>query len=450
MIWLIKNDSMKGRLGKLVLPIFIETALVMLLGVVDTIMLSQHSDNSVAAVGVVNQIVNLAVLVFQVISFGTTVLCSQYLGAGLKERMVQATGVAIVLNAVSGIIISSCLYFGCTAMLKMMGLRPELLSEGVSYMHIVGAFAFFQAISLAISASLRSAGKAKYPMMVTVVVNILNIIGNYTLIFGKFGMPALGVEGAAISTSIARGVSMVLLFVILFRKHIPSFPTRLFRPFPWIELKNLLKIGLPAAGEEISYSGSQVVITFFINMLGNEALITRTYYWNMAFVLCVFSIAMGQGGAILIGHLVGERRVKTAYILGCYTRRVAIITAASLSVVLAMCGGKVLSWLTDNEAIVSLGIIIMWVQVALEIGRAINIWATQALRATGDVNFQFYVGITVQWLVSVVLSYLLGVHWGFGLIAMWASFALDENIRGLIFIYRWKSMKWSTKSFVKD
>ena len=214
MIWLIKNDSMKGRLGKLVLPIFIETALVMLLGVVDTIMLSQHSDNSVAAVGVVNQIVNLAVLVFQVISFGTTVLCSQYLGAGLKERMVQATGVAIVLNAVSGMVISACLYFGCTAMLKLMGLRPELLTEGVSYMRIVGAFAFFQAISLAISASLRSADKAKYPMMVTVVVNVLNIIGNYTLIFGKFGMPALGVEGAAISTSIARGVRVGLLFVI--------------------------------------------------------------------------------------------------------------------------------------------------------------------------------------------------------------------------------------------
>lgn len=178
MIWLIKNDGMKGRLGKLVLPIFIESALVMLLGVVDTVMLSQYSDNSVAAVGVVNQIVNLAVLVFQVISFGTTVLCSQYLGAGLKERMVQATGVAIALNTVTGAMISACLYYGSTAMLQMMGLRPELLGEGVSYMRIVGAFAFFQAVSLAISASLRSADKAKYPMMVTVVVNILNIIGN--------------------------------------------------------------------------------------------------------------------------------------------------------------------------------------------------------------------------------------------------------------------------------
>ena len=224
MIWLIKNNGMKGQLSKLVLPIFIETSLVMMLGAVDTVMLSQHSDNAVAAVGVVNQLVNLAVLVFQVISFGTTVLCSQYLGAGLKERMVQATGVAILLNVCTGALISAGLYLGSSFLLTLMGLRPELMAEGVSYMRIVGAFAFFQAVSLAISASLRSADKVIYPMMVTVVVNLLNIVGNYTLIFGKLGMPALGVEGAAISTSIARGVSMVILAIILFRKHIPRFP----------------------------------------------------------------------------------------------------------------------------------------------------------------------------------------------------------------------------------
>lgn len=449
MIWLIKNKGMKGQLGKLVLPIFIETSLVMMLGAVDTVMLSQYSDNAVAAVGVVNQLVNLAVLVFQVISFGTTVLCSQYLGAGLRQRMVQATGVAIVLNGACGLLISALLYWHCAGMLQLMGLRPELLSEGVSYMRIVGLFAFFQAISLAVSASLRSADKVIYPMMVTVVVNILNILGNYTLIFGKFGMPALGVEGAAISTSIARGVSMAILLVILFRKHIPSFPLRLFRPFPWVELKNLLKVGTPAAGEEISYSGSQVVITFFINMLGNEALATRTYCWNMIFFVYIFSIAMGQGGAILIGHLVGEKKVTAAYLLGCYTRRLAIVVSVVLSLGLALCGGWALQWLTDNPAIIEMGKVILWIDVVLEVGRAINIWATQALRATGDVNYQFYVGITVQWLISVLLSYLFGIHWGYGLIGMWISFMLDENIRGLIFIHRWRSMKWATKSFVK-
>ena len=91
-------------------------------------------------------------------------------------------------------------------------------------------------------------------MWILLAGNVMNIIGNYTLIFGKFGLPAMGAEGAAISTSIARGVSMIVLFVILFRKHIPSFPMALFRPFPWIELKNLLKVGVPSAGENMSYS----------------------------------------------------------------------------------------------------------------------------------------------------------------------------------------------------
>ena len=79
MVSRLKPQGMKAQLGKLVGPIFIETALVLMLGVVDTMMLSQHSDEAVAAVGVVNQLINLAILVFQVISFGTTVLCSQYL-----------------------------------------------------------------------------------------------------------------------------------------------------------------------------------------------------------------------------------------------------------------------------------------------------------------------------------------------------------------------------------
>ena len=262
----------------------------MMLGAVDTVMLSQYSDNSVAAVGVVNQLIMFAFLIFEVINIGTSVLCSQYLGARMHKNMVQVVGVSLILNLAFGLFVSAILHYGATSLLSMMGLRPELMEYGVSYMKIVGAFAFFQAISLTISASLRSANKAVYPMMVTVVVNILNIIGNYSLIFGKFGMPALGVEGAAISTAFARGVSMVILFVILFRKHIPRFPLSYFCPFPFVELKNLLKIGVPSAGENMSYSFSQVVLTYFINMLGNEAL------------------ALGDAGDAELPHALGDDR----------------------------------------------------------------------------------------------------------------------------------------------
>ena len=420
----------------------------MMLGAVDTVMLSQYSDNSVAAVGVVNQLIMFAFLIFEVINIGTSVLCSQYLGARMHKNMVQVVGVSLILNLVFGLFVSAILHYGATSLLSMMGLRPELMEYGVSYMKI-GAFAFFQAISLTISASLRSANKAVYPMMVTVVVNILNIIGNYSLIFGKFGMPALGVEGAAISTAFARGVSMVILFVILFRKHIPRFPLSYFCPFPFVELKNLLKIGVPSAGENMSYSFSQVVLTYFINMLGNEALATRTYVVNIVMFVYLFAIAMAQGGAICIGHLVGERKIHAAYLLGKYVMRISILVSLVLSCIWALMGHTLFSWLTDNPEIIRLGTIILFIDVILEVGRAINIYATNALRATGDVNYPFYVGFVVQWSVAVGCGFLFGIHWGWGLVGMWCAFVLDENLRGIIFVQRWNSLKWTKKGFVK-
>ena len=446
---MIQQESLKKRLAKLAAPIFIETLLIMMLGAVDTIMLSRHSDNSVAAVGVVNQIIMLTFLVFEVINLGTSVLCSQYLGAKLHKKVVQVVGVSILVNLAVGITVSLVLFSCVHPILRLMGLTAELMQDGMDYMRIVGAFAFFQALSLTLSASLRSANKAIYPMMVTVVVNILNIIGNYSLIFGRFGFPELGVEGAAISTAFSRGVSMIILFVILFRKHIHRFPPAYFRPFPWIELKNLMKVGLPSAGEQLSYSSSQVVITYFINMLGVEALATRTYCVNIIMFAYLFSISMAQGGAICIGHLVGERKIHAAYLLGKYVMRISILVSLVLSCIWALMGHTLFSWLTDNPEIIRLGTIILFIDVILEVGRAINIYATNALRATGDVNYPFYVGFVVQWSVAVGCGFLFGIHWGWGLVGMWCAFVLDENLRGIIFVQRWNSLKWTKKGFVK-
>lgn len=445
----IRQENIRRRLFKLAAPIFIETLLIMMLGAVDVIMLSRHSDNSVAAVGVVNQIIVLTFLIFEVINLGTSVLCSQYLGAKMHKNVVQVVGVSLLMNLVVGVSVSLFLFGMNETILQWMGLTPELMKDGTDYMRIVGAFAFFQAISLTLSASLRSANKAIYPMMVTVVVNILNIIGNYTLIFGEFGFPEMGVEGAAISTAFSRGVSMVILFIILFKKHIRKFPLAYFRPFPFKELKNLLKVGLPSAGEQLSYSSSQVVITYFINALGMEALAARTYSVNIIMFSFLFSIAIAQGGAICIGHLIGEKRPHAAFLLGKYVMKKSVLITVCLSLITALMGPFIFGWLTTNEQIIRMGVTILAIDVILEIGRPINIFATNALRAAGDVNYPFYLGLVVMWSVAVGCGYLFGVHWGWGLAGMWVAFLLDENIRGIVFVRRWYGMKWVKKSFVK-
>lgn len=443
------DTSLKRQLKVLTIPVFIEMALVMMLGAVDTVMLSRYSDNSVAAVGLDNQLISLVFLVYQFFSMGAAILCAQYIGAGLKKRLVQVVGMALVVNLIVGFGVSALLFFYAEELLKLMGLRPELMGDGLIYLQVTGALSFFQALSLTFSASLRSADKVVYPMVVTGIVNVINILGNYALIFGHWGFPQLGVEGAAISTATCRAIAMILLCVIHFKVHIPRFPMKYFRPMPWQELKNLLHIGIPAMSENISYCLSQVVITYFINEISNEALAARTYCHNMIMFVYLFCLSITQGGDILVGHLVGQQRHQAAYVLGNYFFRWSMIITLTGSIMLAITGENILSAFTDNEEIIKMGVWVLFVDIFLEVGRTSNIFAGSTLRATGDVVYPFVIGVIFQWSVAVGVSYVIGIPLGFGLVGMWIGFALDENIRGVILMHRWRSGKWRTKGFVK-
>lgn len=443
------DTSLKRQLKVLTIPVFIEMALVMMLGAVDTVMLSRYSDNSVAAVGLDNQLISLVFLVYQFFSMGAAILCAQYIGAGLKKRLVQVVGMALVVNLIVGFGVSALLFFYAEELLKLMGLRPELMGDGLIYLQVTGALSFFQALSLTFSASLRSADKVVYPMVVTGIVNVINILGNYALIFGHWGFPQLGVEGAAISTATCRAIAMILLCAIHFKVHIPRFPLKYFRPMPWQELKNLLHIGIPAMSENISYCLSQVVITYFINEISNEALAARTYCHNMIMFVYLFCLSITQGGDILVGHLVGQQRHQAAYVLGNYFFRWSMIITLSGSIMLALTGENILSVFTDNEEIIKMGVWVLFIDIFLEVGRTSNIFAASTLRATGDVVYPFVVGVIFQWGVAVGVSYVIGIPLGFGLVGMWIGFALDENIRGVILMRRWRSGKWRTKGFVK-
>lgn len=441
--------NLKKQLRRLVIPIFVELALVMMLGATDTIMLSRHSDNAVAAVGFDNQIISLVFLVYQFMSMGAGILCSQYFGAGLRKPLVQVVGIALVLNMFVGGLVSAILYFYAPSILIAMGLNEELMADALIYLQITGSLSFVQALAFTFSASLRSVDKVMYPMIVTGMINILNIIGNYVLIFGRFGCPELGVEGAAISTATCRVAGLLALAYFHRQKHIRSFPLSYFRPFPWRELRNLIQIGVPAMSEELSYCLSQLVITLFINQLGTEALATRTYCWNVLMFAILFCSSVTQGGDILVGHLVGAGKSRVAYALGNYFYRWSMRVTVSLAVLLASLSTFILGALTDNQEIIRAGVWIFIIDCFLEFGRVTNIFACGTLRAAGDAVFPVIVGVTVQWCVAVGMAYMFGIYWGFGIIGIWIAFCMDENIRGVILIRRWHNRKWKDKSFVR-
>jgi len=163
----------------------------------------------------------------------------------------------------------------------------------------------------------------------------------------------------------------------------------------------------------------------------------------------IFALSMAQGGAILIGHLVGMNKIKAAYTIGKRVMRLGVAISVTLNLLTAIFGPHILSMLTSDPWIISTGATILWIEIVLEHGRALNFFGVNALRSAGDIYFPVILGIIVMWGIQVVGSYLLGITLGWGLIAMWAVFALDENIRGLVFVHRWNSFRWVGKSFLK-
>ena len=439
--------TLKKQLRQLAAPIFMEVALVMLVGFVDTLMLSRYSDNAVAAVGLDNQIIMLVFLVYQFVSTGAGIVCAQYHGAGLRRRFVQVVGIALLINAAVGLFASALLYFHAEDIVRLMGLRPALVPEGATYLKITGSLSFFQSLTFAFTASLRSVGRVKAPMLVTALANVVNALGDYAFIFGHWGFPAMGVAGAAWATAASRIVAFACIAFIHFRTHIPRFPLAWFRPFPWGEVRNVFKIGLPAMGEELSYCLSQVTITYFVNKISTDALIVRTYAVNCIMFVYLFCLSITQGGDILVGHLVGRERYTPAYLMGNYFLGRSMVITLACSVLLAAGGPWLFAALSSNPEVVRLGTIILWIDCVLEVGRVRNIFACGTLRSAGDAIYPLVVGLASQWGIAVGLGWLFAIPLEWGLVGAWVAFAIDENLRGVILMHRWHTKGWVGRSF---
>ncbi|GAE31190.1 MATE family efflux transporter [Halalkalibacter hemicellulosilyticus] len=444
-----KKKIQQLSLFALTWPIFIEIMLHMIMGNADTLMLSQYSDDAVAAVGVANQIFMFVIVMFGFIATGTSVLVAQHLGAKQQREAGQVAVVSIGANLAIGLILSIGLILFGAPLLTMMGLPEELLQEATMYMVIVGGFSFVQALLMTVSAILRSYQFTKDVMYVTIGMNILNIIGNYLFIFGAFGMPVLGVTGVAISTAVSRCIGLAIVAYLLYRR-IPNdlpFPY-LLKGVPKVELRNLLKIGIPTAGEHMFYNGSQLVIMYFILMFGAEELTTRVYVQNVTMFALLFGLAVGQGTQIIVGYQVGAKQLDAAYKRCIRSLKLAILISLGMSAIFYFLSNPILSIFTDNPDIIALGSILLLLHVIMEPGRSFNLVVINCLRAAGDVKFPVYLGVISMWGVSIPVAYFFGIYLDMGLVGIWLGMVADEWLRGFLMYIRWRGGKWREMAFV--
>lgn len=443
------NDELKKKLKAIAWPILIEMILMSLLGSIDIFMLSQYSDNGVAVVGIINQIVWMTNLAFGVISSGTAILIAQYVSSKNNEDdVVKISSISLMLNGILGVCLSFIMITFSKTIMRMLNTPEELIKLGSGYMMIVAGASFIIAILMTLTSIIRAHGFTKECMKVTILMNVANVVMNYILIFGKFGFLELGVTGAAIATTISRSLAILFLGYKVYKIVLYKFRVAMFKKFPVEYLKKILFIGIPTAGEQLSYNLSQLVVTSIINTMSIESMVAKSYVNNIAFLAFMFSAALGQGASIVVGNLIGEGKEDDAYSLYRYANKIGMIVSFVMAGIIALSSSFILGIFTDNQAVIGIGIIILIIDVFLEPGRAMNLVGINTLRATGDVKYPVYIGVFSMWFFAVGFAYVLGVSLSLGIYGIWIAFAIDEWFRGLLIKKRWASKAWCGKSFV--
>ena len=438
-----RPDASAKSLMKLSWPIFIELILQLLVGNMDQVQLSHFNETAVAAVGNANTIITVVLLTFNVISLAAMILVSQYRGANDLASTNQIYTLSLLVNGLLSLFLAVVLLVFAEGLFSLMQVPQELMAEACTYLRITAAALPFQAIMLTFSAFLRAGAHMKVIMLITGFINVCNIAGNAVLINGIGPLPRLGAAGAALSSSIFRVVGMVLMGWMFFRyTQQARVGISLLRPFPKGLLRRLLEIGLPSGGESLSYNLSQTSCLVFVNMMGTYVVTTRMY--TVMFANCIYMLisAASQAGQIVVGYLVGARDLDGANECNKRLLKLFCPITVGIAAVLWVIATPLYGIFSSDERVLALGAQIMAVEVFLEVGRSFNIVLVRNLQAVGDVKFPVLIGIFSQWVIAVGVGYLLGVVLNWGLVGLWVAFALDENLRAVIFLLRWKSGKW--------
>ncbi|MBA9028011.1 MATE family efflux transporter [Peribacillus huizhouensis] len=438
------------NLFSLTWPIFLEIFLFMLMGIVDTFMLSAISDDAVSGVGAANQYLHIAILILEVIGNGAAIVIAQYIGSRKILEAAKISAIAVVLNLIVGILISIVFVFYSERLMQGLNLSGDILFYAHSYLKIVGGAIFLQAIINSLAAIIRVHGFTKEAMFVSLGMNVIHIIGNYALIFGKFGFPELGVQGAAISSVISRFLALLVFFWLLYQVMEVRVKLKYYFSLSWEYIRKILQIGLPSAFEQIMYQTCQIVFLYYATYLGASSLAARQYATNISMFIYLFAMAIGMGTSIIVGRYVGGNRKDDAYFRVWKSVKWALVVTLSMVMLVILLRKPLMGLFSDDPEIIRMGASVLLLSILLETGRTINIVLINSLRASGDAKYPVLIGAFSMVGMSLPLGYFFVFHLGLGLPGIWLAIAADEWTRACIMFFRWKSRKWEKHALVKQ
>lgn len=441
----LKNKVFLKSMTAIAIPIALQNLITSSLNMVDTLMISNLGQSSIAAVGLANQLFFFYILITFGINSGSSIFIAQYWGKEDIPSIRKVLGLALSISTIVGIIFTIFAFFFPEFIMGLLIQEPEVIRIGSDYLRIVSLSYIATAISFAYSVALRTTGRPNVPMMISAISFITNTVFNYILIFGKLGIPAMGVKGAAWGTVIARFVEIGFTMYTIYSTE-GALAASLKELLSWSRgfARNYLKTTYPVILAEGAWSLGQVMYSIAYAKLGEEATaavqITNTIQ-NVFFVLVR---GVGNACTVMIGNKIGGGDEEEAYDYAKNFMVLSTILGLILGIIQAITPKLTLMLFSGLEP--SLYEVSRKLLIVMGLTFVIRVFNSTAivgvLRGGGDTSFAMVLDIGSVWIVGVPLAFLGALVLNIEVHYLLLLVTLEEVIKVVVTIPRMLSKKW--------
>lgn len=440
----MKNKGFYWKTARLAVPIMLQNMITIGVNMADTIMVGSLGESALSAVALANQFVNIYQCSCMGIGQGASIMTSRFWGMKNYKAIKQTITITTRICLVLGILFTILTYFFPEFIMKIYISDPDVVAEGIRYLRMLSVSCLLMGLSLTYSNIYRSIGNAKWPLISSTVAFMINIGCNYAFIFGKFGAPVMGVEGAALGTLIARIFEFFFIcgYLVFFDKKINYRMKDMLLNCSNLT-KEFTKISLPVIISDTLYGFGNSAVSMVMGKIGSQFVSANSITLVTQQLCTVFIQGAAQSSSVIVGNTLGEGNIDRAKQEANLFLKMGLWMGVLSSIIIIVISGPIISLynITPKTAMIakqlmySIGIIMLF--------RGMNSIMTKGvLRGGGDTKFLMVADILFLWVASIPLGYLTGVI--FHLPAFWIYFFLkiDEVMKCVWCVWRLRSGKW--------
>ena len=434
------EPSVRRRVLTLAWPAVVEQLLNMSVGLADTYIVGHLGAASLAAVGLSVQSLNLFWALFSAIGVGSTALVARRIGANEPKVANDVARQSMILALLIGLLVAATLWVGAPYFLDWLGAEPDVIKLGTDYMRAVASTVWLLSVLFIGSAILRGVGDTRTPMLVMGVINAINVVVAYGLAYGVGPLPRLGVLGSGIGAAIARGLGGLLILAMLVRGR-GSVKIGASIPRPDLDIiRQVLRIGVPAAGEQLLLRFGQLVLTTFITALGTTAVAAHQVTISALSVAYMPGWGFALAATTLVGQELGAKRPDRASQSGYEAVRMAVLVMTVMGGLVTLFPGPLMRVFTSDPDVIDAGLPILRIAGLVMPFLGASFTLAGGLRGAGDTTSVLIILGACIWGLRVVNVVWLSA-W-LGLTGIWLAIGVDFVARAVLLTYRFRSGKW--------